>query len=747
MSELAGSGSGQARLRPRFSIGAKLALWTLLVLMLVTVVVARQVIAAARENLVKAKSVAAAMVTDQVAQGLSAPMDFGDGEAAQQELDALKPNKALHVALAWTTGESEPVARVGAESAPAEPLRGSPAGDRVFSDRIEVVRVVYGASGQALGKVAVVFSLHDENAAFARSKRIIVWFSALVSSLTALLLIGLTRWTIVRPLDRLVQAARRIGRGEAGVRVQLERSDELGRLATVFNTMSEAIVERETRLAMAMGSLRELFDHMRQAIVVFGADGRLEGEASREAARLFAGRALPGAPVQEVLYSELSGGVEGQALVQWIELVFASPASAWHELAEFAPKEAWVERAPGDMRYVRLEFQPVFQGERIARVMLLASDESEVKRLETEVRSKDEEHARHLAAMRRLVAGGGQIFVTFMETSIERIERCQALLHSAEHVSPVELHEIFQHVHTIKGEARAFDLDRLAKESAQLEEELAAAQAERRCAEGIAIGPVRESWTRQFDAMRESLLRAEELFIAASPIGRAVLDQITVSRSEIDRLSELAGNRRDELGALVKRLAARPFGEATASLVDRVPSWADAHGKRARLEVVGKELRIPADLARVLPGVLTHLIRNAIAHGIETPEQRVDAGKHEVGIIRITCRADATGITVCVEDDGKGLDHVHLERRAQDLKVSGEDTRELVFVPGLSTSEQVTEFSGRGLGLSAVRSQLSAVGCTIRVAYSGPGGTGFEMTSHTERPPLGKQQVSVHVER
>ncbi len=97
-------------------------------------------------------------------------------------------------------------------------------------------------------------------------------------------------------------------------------------------------------------------------------------------------------------------------------------------------------------------------------------------------------------------------------------------------------------------------------------------------------------WRRRLKRMDDSLSEAQALFVAASPIGAAILDQVTVSRREIARLNELAGRQGNEIGSLVRRLAARPFGEVLAPFVDRVPGWADVIGKRAHLEIEGKEL-------------------------------------------------------------------------------------------------------------------------------------------------------------
>jgi HPt (histidine-containing phosphotransfer) domain-containing protein len=713
-----------ARFVSDLSIGLKLAASTVLVLSLVSVLVAGQVIEGTRDNLVEAKATAARMVADLTAAALAAPLDFQDTEAAHTELEKLQSSRALLHAVVWSEA-GVATASIGGEVPDMQRHRLARDGtERVLQDRIIVARPVLRADGKRLGAVAIALSLQDENVAFAAAKQRIWGFSLLVACLTALLLVGMSRWQIVGPLERLVSAARRLGKGERAVRVEVASNDELGRLANVFNSMSEAIVEREERLAMAMRSLRELFDNMRQAIVVFNPGGVLEGEPSRQARELFGERAEPGNTIEALLYGERAQGVECEALRQWLPLAFEAGPDDWTAVEQFAPKETVLEQFGGERRFATLEFRPIVQGSAVARIMLLATDVTALRQLENQVRHKEQDHARQMAAMRRLVAGGGQVFVGFVEASVARAQRCLELL-DTERLAPGLVDELFQHMHTIKGEARAFDLHRLATEAAAFEEELAQVQVRARSERGLDLAPRLEQWRAHLAKIRDALSEAQELFIAASPIGRAVLDQITVSRSDVTRLHALCSSRRDEVARIVERLAARPFGQATATLADRVPGWAEALGKRARLDIEGKETLVPPTLARVLPGVLMHLVRNSLAHGIEVPEERVAADKPEIGLIQLSCKETSSGLSIRVTDDGAGIDVEALRSHSTWRPSMVVGSAEVVFEPGVTSKTIVSDIAGRGVGLSAVRSDLEEVGWMIEIDGESELGTAF----------------------
>ncbi|WP_437636596.1 HAMP domain-containing protein [Sorangium sp. So ce854] len=715
-------------------IGVKLAAATVAVLTSVTILVANHVIQKTRDDLVSAKANAASMMADLLSGALTAPLDFGDRDAAQGDLDELRSNRALIGAVAWGA-DAEPVARVGQPPEGLSAFTARGAENQVLEREIRVARPIVRDDGRRLGTLVLVLSLEPENAAFAAARRDILEYAGIVGAMTAFLLLAFARWQIVRPLARLVHAARRLGEGDRTVRVNIGTSDELGRLADVFNGMSAAILEREGKLEMATKSLRELFDNMREAIVAFGPDGRLGSEVSRQARQLFGGRAEAGHHVAELLYGGGPLCVESQALRRWIDVAFDAELDAFSEIAELAPREAWIERAPGDRRFLRLEFCPIASGGKIERIMLLATDETELRRLEESVRTKDEEHARQIAAMRRLVAGGGQVFVRFIEVSRERVARCSELLQGGAELAPADIDELLQLLHTMKGEARSFDLERLADEIMTLEGELAVGKARARSEGGLAVEGSSTSFRSRLERVAEELTRAQETFVDASPVGRVVLDQITVRRTDVARLDELVGGQDGEAAEIVRRLGARPFGEVLASLAERVPRWAEKEGKRARVEIDGREVAIPSDLARVLPGVLIHLVRNAIAHGIERPDARARAGKPEIGVIRATCVDDRPLPTIVVEDDGQGVDFNALAARAgvdpSDLRAA----RELLFAPGVSTMGDVSDLAGRGVGLSAVRADLLSVGWLIEVDTSRKTGTAFVLRPRAQAIP------------
>jgi two-component system sensor histidine kinase and response regulator WspE len=232
-----------------------------------------------------------------------------------------------------------------------------------------------------------------------------------------------------------------------------------------------------------------------------------------------------------------------------------------------------------------------------------------------------------------------------------------------------------------------------------------------------------------------------------STLGRATLAEAKTRALECrsllgEQMAELDGYARrvDDLSDRLYREALksrmRPFGDCAHGFPRMVRDVARQLGKEVRFELRGEATDVDRDVLEGLEAPLTHLLRNAVDHGLETPAERGAAGKPSQGTLRIEARHHAGMLAISVSDDGRGLDPSVLRSKiverglllgsvAEDLTPA--ELFEFIFLPGFSTARSVTEISGRGVGLDAVRSAVEAASGVVRVSSELGRGTSFQL--------------------
>lgn len=180
----------------------------------------------------------------------------------------------------------------------------------------------------------------------------------------------------------------------------------------------------------------------------------------------------------------------------------------------------------------------------------------------------------------------------------------------------------------------------------------------------------------------------------------------------------------DEVAETAQDLRLQPFHDVTAGLDHAVRELCRSTGTDARLVVEGGDIELDRDVGDALREPLLHLVRNAVDHGIEAPEQRRAAGKAPTGTVTVSAAGEGSRVLVTVRDDGAGVDVVNLTSQLADGDASVDhDDMEIAFTPGLSTADTITEVSGRGIGLDAARARVESLGGTLHLHSDRSAGT------------------------
>ena len=208
--------------------------------------------------------------------------------------------------------------------------------------------------------------------------------------------------------------------------------------------------------------------------------------------------------------------------------------------------------------------------------------------------------------------------------------------------------------------------------------------------------------------------------------------QRTVEATEDDLIAQARQTRELQRDLLRTRMV--EFESMSDRLYRVIRQASKDAGKQVRLDLLGGTIEMDRGMLDRMTPAFEHLLRNCVAHGIEEPQQRIKAGKDPVGLITVHLRHEGNDVSVDFGDDGAGLDLQRIRDKAlslglvmSDQNLADREISELIFMPGFTTASQVTELSGRGIGMDVVRSEVNALGGRIETTTVAGQGTHFKL--------------------
>jgi two-component system, chemotaxis family, sensor kinase CheA len=257
----------------------------------------------------------------------------------------------------------------------------------------------------------------------------------------------------------------------------------------------------------------------------------------------------------------------------------------------------------------------------------------------------------------------------------------------------------------------------------------------------------RNSAGRRKDDSHEPSERTQTLRVDIDKLDRMLnlAGEIAIARGRVrqllDELPDRAGEEALEvhhdsdrlfldLQELVMKIRMVPIGPTFRQHIRTVRDLATSSGKQARLEIEGEDVEVDTTVVNMIRDPLTHMLRNALDHGIESPDQRREAGKDPCGLVRLRAYHETGNIVIQLFDDGRGLNREKIAERARmrglvfdSESLSEAELYRLIFEPGFSTAEKVTDVSGRGVGMDVVRRNIEALRGTVTVESQEGAGT------------------------
>jgi signal transduction histidine kinase/HAMP domain-containing protein len=512
---------------------------------------------------------------------------------------------------------------------------------------------------------------------------------------------------LLGPIGQLVTTAEKIGGGDLSARVPVMTSDEVGFLASRFNTMVDQVVA-------GTNQIRKILETVNEGLFLIGPDLIIQPGYSKATSEIFH-REIVGLhfldllrPTGQVLEPVIAPAIL-EATALYLELL-QNPKIKDKLIAQTNPllEVEFRLHDPSKVsrtRFLEFRFNRVLAPGKPTQIMVTVLDVTTSVSLKRQIRESEAKAQSQIELLFGIMHVDPRILQEFLthteaqtDTMVDALAAGQFVSKSGETAEQRSARygrlsqTILRALHLIKGNATVIHLSYFENLANQLEEEVVAMQ-QIEVISGEHFLPI----TTGLGQMRERINMTRELIDRLLEMQKVFSPKSSTQNGEFDALGELAEEVARRTGKRV---------HVTFDLAAHTP--------------------VEPKVSETVHTILTQLVRNAAAHGVELPFQRVNSGKHPVGDIHIfSCRPDPYCFEFGVRDDGRGLDFPALRRRAVEAGYADKEAigqwseaqlTDLLFKPGFTTLEQSTRDAGRGVGLDAVQDLAKRFGGEIKVS-------------------------------
>lgn len=541
---------------------------------------------------------------------------------------------------------------------------------------------------------------------------------------------------ITQPLTRMQGMMSEIATSQDFTRrVPVGRMDEIGHSIVAFNQMIEKIQENSLLLRQKNADIQAILQNMQQGILTVVEDATVHPEYSVYLEQIFETGEIAGRDFMDLVFADADLDADGRAQVE-----AAVGACLGQDGINFVFNQHLlvgevVRRMPdGREKALDLSWSAITDdNDTIVRLMLCVRDVTQLRKLAAEA----SEQRRSLEIIGEILSVSQEKFQQFIASATGFIHENERIIRQYSQADSAAIAALFRNMHTIKGNARTYNLRHLTNVVHETEQRYDALRQEDGARQWdqndlmAELMRVREAIDR-YATINEHSLGRKGPGMVADGNALVVVDKARIG--EALRLIEHANpaslpdlvSMRESVRQTLRLLGSASVGEALAGVIGSLPSLAHELGKEVpSVRIDDNGYRLAEDVVPLMGDVFTHLLRNALDHGIETAEVRRARGKAPAGTIDIEVGVDRGTLQITLSDDGRGLALDRIRGIAMDrgwlgadASPSDEEIAQWIFRPGFSTAETVTAVSGRGVGMDAVREFLAREGGSIALHFT-----------------------------
>jgi len=517
--------------------------------------------------------------------------------------------------------------------------------------------------------------------------------------------------------------------------------------------LENRVVERTQELAEANLNLQEttlltlrqkkelddVMNNIQQAIVTLDSSGKINPDYSKFAVELFGCEDISGQSIIDLLFTPAEKELHEKNLLSWIESVFASPES-FEMIQDFALKDHEYSRIKRDgnsgdagkidKRQIHFEWRPIYEPRiednenKIIKLMLVCFDLTEQKRLEREIKRQEETHKEELEIIAQLIKNPVGVVEQFISDFSRNLKEGTLLLSEKESAeSPNAGRSLLGILHTLKGSIKQFGLKSIQQKAHDLEQKVSlfykkpgkgTANLERFSAIRAEFKSIEDSLQRMIQVYQKIMVSKSGHQAGSSPVNKG----IAIPQDKLERLlGEVFRGPGTIDKAIAKKSVAGLLLTPVKGLFDRLDAMAKSLAEELEYEVnvvrMGESTQLDLRILPYLYDALLHVVRNSLDHAGEAPDIRRKKGKNSAIQVQLSASIVDGTVKITLADDGKGIDRNAVLKKAlssgliqrESVKdLSDSQILNLIFMPGFSTKEEVSDISGRGVGMDVVKS-------------------------------------------
>lgn len=644
------------------------------------------------------------------------------------------------------------------------------------NDLIEFAAPVYDADeDKILGYVRYTFTTAPMNRAIKAAEEgakkslttQLSFLGALMVVSIIVIIVMLTQLTdkITRPIASLMKSAKVIADGNYNIEVHSESNDEIGDLASDFNEMRKTIKKYTEHLQdiidEKMRQVKDILNNIDQGLLTVDFEGKVGEEYSLRANDILSVEDVASHDIYELLKLDSKAK---KSFDVWIDLIQKKQEKQrWQKLEKLAPVHSMEFEIAhdgdddADSKFITVSYQKVFDKDgRFTKLMLLTKDETEKRKKEEMMEQERLRHENEMKTILGIANTPENEMSDFIEDSDKRIKTIKGELiahlegvkqqreeHPSPefeyHVSNEQIEALYRDIHTLKGNGGSYGFDLLSQYAHKAEDALEELRSPLNSRRSDSI----EEMLNYVLLMEENFIEIQEKMKLIYGSDETVFCRIPMERVEYVQKVAVAVEEMFKDNTVVHDLvkatevlsweALKTVGRKYQKIAQKAASTVN---KEIEFVINDGNKLVPADIFEGVDEALLHIVRNAVAHGIESDEDRAELEKG-IGIVTLDVDYNEERKLVSVSDNGRGINkEVILSKavekgiisEAEGSNLSDEDVYAFLFHSGFSTADSLTEVAGRGVGLDVVKENIEKLGGTIDIKSEVGVGTTMAIT-------------------